>query len=131
MIICKTPREVEIMRDYYGDSAWTYAEESHRRLDVTEESLFQGLKKAKPGERLSNISHAIQECVEENGFSVVREYAGHGVRKDLHEDPDIPYYSPQNKGPLLKPGMVLGQINVDGLNNLQLLPEGRMLDNVL
>jgi methionyl aminopeptidase len=97
---------------YHGDSAWTYAvgkidEETKRLLDVTEESLFQGLKEAKPGERLSNISHAIQKYVEANGFSVVREYVGHGVGQDLHEEPDIPHYGPPNKGPRLKPGMVL------------------------
>lgn len=97
---------------YHGDSAWTYAvgkidEETKRLLDVTEESLFQGLKEAKPGERLSNISHAIQKYVEANGFSVVREYVGHGVGQDLHEDPDIPHYGPPNEGPRLKPGMVL------------------------
>ncbi|MEH7437912.1 type I methionyl aminopeptidase [Neobacillus drentensis] len=97
---------------YHGDSAWTYAvgkidENSQRLLDVTEESLYQGLKEAKPGERLSNISHAIQKYVEANGFSIVREYVGHGVGKDLHEDPDIPHFGPPNKGPVLKPGMVL------------------------
>jgi len=97
---------------YHGDSAWTYAvgkidEYSQRLLDVTEESLYQGLKEAKPGERLSNISHAIQKYVEANGFSIVREYVGHGVGQDLHEDPDIPHFGPPNKGPVLKPGMVL------------------------
>jgi methionyl aminopeptidase len=97
---------------YHGDSAWTYAvgsidEETQRLLDVTEESLYQGLKEAKPDERLSNISHAIQKHVEANGFSVVREYVGHGVGQDLHEDPDIPHYGPPGKGPRLKPGMVL------------------------
>ncbi|MGG5254627.1 type I methionyl aminopeptidase [Neobacillus sp. SM06] len=97
---------------YHGDSAWTYAvgkidDESQRLLDVTEESLYEGLKEAKPGERLSNISHAIQKFVETNGFSIVREYVGHGVGKDLHEDPDIPHYGPPNKGPRLRPGMVL------------------------
>jgi methionyl aminopeptidase len=97
---------------YHGDSAWTYAvgkidENSQCLLDVTEESLYQGLKEAKPGERLSNISHAIQKYVEANGFSIVREYVGHGVGQDLHEDPDIPHFGPPNKGPVLKPGMVL------------------------
>jgi methionyl aminopeptidase len=97
---------------YHGDSAWTYAvgkidDETVRLLDVTEESLYQGLKEAKPGERLSNISHAIQKYVETNSFSIVREYVGHGVGQDLHEEPDIPHYGPPNKGPLLKPGMVL------------------------
>jgi methionyl aminopeptidase len=97
---------------YHGDSAWTYPvgnidESTNRLLEVTEESLFMGLKEAKPGERLSNISHAIQTYVEANGFSIVREYVGHGVGQDLHEDPQIPHYGPPNKGPRLKPGMVL------------------------
>jgi len=97
---------------YHGDSAWTYAvgnisDETRRLLEVTEESLYIGLKEAKPGDRLSNISHAIQTYVEEHQFSVVREYVGHGVGQELHEDPQIPHYGPPNKGPRLKPGMVL------------------------
>ena len=97
---------------YHGDSAWTYAvgvidEETQRLLDVTEESLYRGLEEAKPGVRLSNISHAIQTFVEANNFSIVREYVGHGVGQDLHEDPQIPHYGPPNKGPRLKTGMVL------------------------
>ena len=97
---------------YHGDSAWTYAvgdidPETQRLLEVTEESLYRGLEEAKPGMRLSNISHAIQTYVEANNFSIVREYVGHGVGQDLHEDPQIPHYGPPNKGPRLKPGMVL------------------------
>lgn len=97
---------------YHGDSAWTYPvgnidENTQHLLEVTEKSLYNGLKEAKPGERLSNISHAIQTYVEANGFSIVREYVGHGVGQDLHEDPQIPHYGPPNKGPRLKPGMVL------------------------
>ncbi|WP_335872184.1 type I methionyl aminopeptidase [Bacillus sp. 2205SS5-2] len=97
---------------YHGDSAWTYAvgkidNDTQKLLDVTEDSLFLGLKEAKPGVRLSNISHAIQTYVEANGFSIVREYVGHGIGQDLHEDPQIPHYGPPNKGPRLKPGMVL------------------------
>ncbi len=97
---------------YHGDSAWTYAvgkitEEDQKLLDVTEASLYKGIEEAKPGERLSNISHAIQTYVEANGFSIVREYVGHGVGKSLHEDPQIPNYGPPGKGPRLKPGMVL------------------------
>jgi methionyl aminopeptidase len=99
-------------KGYHGDSAWTYAvgkidERSQRLLDVTEESLYQGLKEAKPGARLSNISHAIQTYVEANGLSIVREYVGHGVGQDLHEDPEIPHFGLPNKGPYLLPGMVL------------------------
>ncbi|TLS35497.1 type I methionyl aminopeptidase [Pseudalkalibacillus caeni] len=97
---------------YHGDSAWTYpigniSEEDERLLEVTEESLYRGLKEAKPGIRLTNISHAIQIYAEEEGFSIVREYVGHGVGQELHEDPQIPHYGPPEKGPRLKPGMVL------------------------
>lgn len=100
------------LNGYHGDSAWTYpvgtiSEETQRLLEVTEESLFKGLDEAKPNVRLSNISHAIQTFVEENNFSIVREYVGHGVGQNLHEDPQIPHYGPPNKGPRLKPGMVL------------------------
>ncbi|WP_078551190.1 type I methionyl aminopeptidase [Bacillus alkalicellulosilyticus] len=99
-------------KGYHGDSAWTYAvgdisEEDQKLLDVTEQSLYKGLAEAKPGERLSDISHAIQSYVEPFGFSIVREYVGHGVGQDLHEDPQIPHYGPPGKGPRLKPGMVL------------------------
>lgn len=97
---------------YHGDSAWTYpvgeiSEDDKKLLEVTEVSLFKGLEEAKPGERLSNISHAIQSYVEPFGFSIVREYVGHGVGQSLHEDPQIPNYGPSGKGPRLRPGMVL------------------------
>ncbi len=97
---------------YHGDSAWTYAvgkisEKDQELLDVTEAALYKGLEKAKPGERLSDISHAIQSYAEPLGYSIVREYVGHGVGQDLHEDPQIPHYGPPGKGPRLKPGMVL------------------------
>jgi methionyl aminopeptidase len=97
---------------YHGDSAWTYVvgnidEETQKLLEVTEQSLYKGLEQAKPGDRLSNISHAIQTFVEAHNFSIVREYVGHGVGQDLHEDPQIPHYGPPNKGPRLRPGMVL------------------------
>ncbi|GAF66224.1 type I methionyl aminopeptidase [Alkalihalobacillus trypoxylicola] len=97
---------------YHGDSAWTYAvgeisDEDKKLLEVTEQSLYKGLELALPGGRLSDISHAIQSYAEPLGFSIVREYVGHGVGQDLHEDPQIPHYGPPGKGPRLKPGMVL------------------------
>ena len=97
---------------YHGDSAWTYAvgdidEVTAKLLDVTEAALFAGLAHAKPKNRLSDISHAIQAYAEAHGFSVVREFVGHGIGKNLHEDPQIPNYGPPGKGPLLKPGMTL------------------------
>ncbi|MFG6150692.1 type I methionyl aminopeptidase [Halobacillus sp. B23F22_1] len=97
---------------YHGDSAWTYPvgtvdDNTADLLRVTEAALWKGLNEAKPGVRLSNISHAIQSYAETGGFSIVREYVGHGVGQDLHEAPQIPHYGPPNKGPRLKPGMVL------------------------
>ncbi|HZG15186.1 MAG TPA: type I methionyl aminopeptidase [Candidatus Bathyarchaeia archaeon] len=97
---------------YHGDSAWTYAvgtilTEDQRLMKVTEESLYKGLEKAIPGARLSDISHAVQLHAEAAGFSIVREYVGHGIGQSLHEDPQIPNYGPPGHGPRLKPGMVL------------------------
>ncbi len=97
---------------YHGDSAWTYAvgqitARDQKLLDVTKESLFKGLEQASPTARLSDISHAIESYVLPFGFSIVREYVGHGVGKELHEEPQIPNYGPPGRGPRLKPGMVL------------------------
>ncbi|OWA32892.1 type I methionyl aminopeptidase [Saccharibacillus sp. O16] len=109
-------------RGYHGDSAWTYpvgriSNEAQRLLDVTEGSLYAGLALVKPDVRLFTISHAIQRYIEESGMSVVREYVGHGIGQDLHEDPQIPNYGIQDRGPLLKPGMVLAiepMVNLGG-----------------
>ncbi|MBO2945797.1 type I methionyl aminopeptidase [Paenibacillus sp. F411] len=97
---------------YHGDSAWTYpvgriSDEAQRLLEVTEGALYAGLALIKPDVRLFTISHAIQRHIEEAGFSVVREYVGHGVGAELHEDPQIPNYGIPDRGPRLKPGMVL------------------------
>lgn len=97
---------------YHGDSAWTYpvgtvSEETQRLLDVTKQSLFEGLKLARANNRLSDISHAIQTYAESYGYSIVREFVGHGLGKQLHEDPQIPNYGPKGRGTLLKAGMTL------------------------
>lgn len=97
---------------YHGDSAWTYPvgkidDLTAKLLDVTEASLWAGLSHVRPKQRLSDISHAIQQHAETYGFSVVREFVGHGIGKNLHEDPQIPNYGPPGKGPILKPGMTL------------------------
>ncbi|MDR6727291.1 methionyl aminopeptidase [Paenibacillus amylolyticus] len=97
---------------YHGDSAWTYpvgriSEEARRLLDVTEASLYAGLAQVKPDVRLFTISHAIQKYIEDAGFSVVREYVGHGIGANLHEEPKIPNYGLPDRGPRLKAGMVL------------------------
>ncbi len=99
-------------KGYHGDSAWTYAvgeisEEDRALLEATEASLYKGIEQARPGNRLSDISHAIESYIEPLGFSIVREYVGHGIGQSLHEDPQIPNYGPPGRGPILKPGMVL------------------------
>ena len=99
-------------RGYHGDSAWTYgvgsiSETAQRLLDVTERSLYAGLELVKPDVRLYTVSHAIQRVIEDAGMSVVREYVGHGVGADLHEEPQIPNYGVPDRGPRLKPGMTL------------------------
>jgi methionyl aminopeptidase len=81
--------------------------EAQRLLDVCQEALAAGIEQAQPGNRLSDISHAVQVVVEENGFSVVRSLVGHGVGRSYHEDPQIPNYGPPGRGPLLQDGMTL------------------------
>lgn len=97
---------------YHGDSAWTYpvgsiSDEAQKLLDVTEQSLYAGMAEAKPDVRLFTISHAIQKKIEEKNLSIVREYVGHGIGASLHEEPQIPNYGIPDRGPRLKPGMVL------------------------
>lgn len=99
-------------RGFHGDSAWTYpvgkiSDEAKKLLEVTEGSLFAGLALIKPDVRLFTISHEIQKFIEDAGFSVVREYVGHGIGAELHEEPQIPNYGTPDRGPRLKPGMVL------------------------
>lgn len=101
-----------IVDGYYGDSAKTYAvgnvsEEALKLIKVTKDSFFEGIKFAKIGYRLSDISHAIQKHVESNGFSIVRDYVGHGIGQSMHEDPQIPNFGLPGKGPRLKSGMIL------------------------
>jgi methionyl aminopeptidase len=103
-----------IFQGWVGDSAWTYAvgeidAESERLLRVTEDSLWAGIAKARPGNRLADISQAIEAHVKQHGFSVVREYTGHGVGRRMHEPPQVLNYVPSGvgRGPKLKPGMTL------------------------
>jgi methionyl aminopeptidase len=81
--------------------------EAQRLLDVCQEALAAGIEQARPGNRLSDISHAVQLVVEDAGFSVVRSLVGHGVGRSYHEDPQIPNYGPPGRGPLLQEGMTL------------------------
>lgn len=101
-----------VYKGYNGDAARTYAvgkvsEEAKRIIDITEECFWEGMKFAKPGNFLSDISHAIQEHAEANGYSLPRDYTGHGIGQDLHEDPAIPNYGLPGRGPKLRAGMCL------------------------
>lgn len=97
---------------YVGDGAKTYPvgqidSEKEKLIKVTRQSFYEGIKYAKPGFRLSDISHAIQSYAESFGFSVVRDFVGHGVGKKMHEEPQIPNFGSPGKGPRLQKGMVL------------------------
>jgi methionyl aminopeptidase len=102
-----------LLDGYYGDAAITVgvadiSSEARKLIKATEESLYAGIEKALVGNRLSEVSVAIQNHVESNGFSVVRDFVGHGIGRNLHEDPQIPnFYSPSSYNPRLKEGMVL------------------------
>ena len=120
-----------LLDGYYGDSARTVAvgaigDEARRLLRVTRESLEKGLAAARPGGRLSDIGAAVQAHVESEGFSVVREFVGHGIGTSLHEDPQVPNYGTPGNGPLLKEGLVLAvepMVN-QGTPEVRMLPDG-------
>ncbi|MDY6910182.1 MAG: type I methionyl aminopeptidase [Thermodesulfobacteriota bacterium] len=120
-----------LLDGYYGDAAVTVAvgdvSEAARQLcRVTQESLGKAIEKTVPGNRLSDISHAVQAHVEYHGYSVVREFVGHGIGRSLHESPQIPNYGPPGKGVKLKPGMVLAiepMIN-EGGPEIEILDDG-------
>ena len=99
-------------RGYNGDSARTFAvgkvsDEALRLISVTEQSFYEAMKVAKPGYRIGDIGHAVESFVISNGFSVVKEYTGHGVGAELHEEPEIPNYGREGRGARLYPGMTL------------------------
>lgn len=100
-----------IHKGYYSDTAFSVGignitKQQQKLLNVTQESLMKGIAQARNGNFLSDISHAVQKYVEENGFSVVREFVGHGIGRMLHEDPEIPNFGPPHEGPELRSGMV-------------------------
>ena len=99
-------------KGFVGDCAGTYvageaSDEAKRLIAVTRQSFFEGMKFARAGYRVGDISHAIQEYVERNGFSVIREYVGHGVGAEMHEAPEVPNYGEPGRGPRLLRGMTL------------------------
>lgn len=101
-----------IYKGYHSDAARTHAvgqisEEAQRLIDVTKQSFFEGIKFAKAGNHLFEISKAIQDYAEANGYSIVRDLVGHGIGTNLHEDPQVPNFKPIGRGMKLRPGMTL------------------------
>ncbi len=99
-------------KGFHGDCAATFAcgsisAEARKLIDVTKQSFFEGLRFATKGHRVSDISHAVQQHVESNGFSVVRSFVGHGVGAQLHEEPEVPNFGAPGRGPRLLPGMTI------------------------
>jgi methionyl aminopeptidase len=120
-----------LYKGYYGDAARTFAvgridEEARRLLQVTEEALNLAVQQVKPGARLSDIGHAVQQHAEKHGYSVVREFSGHGIGTSLHEDPQVPNFGHPGRGPKLRPGLVLAiepMVNV-GSSGVRVDPDG-------
>ncbi len=117
-------------KGYHGDSAWSYpvGEVDNNKkylLEHTEKALYEGLKQVKPGNRIGDISHAVEEYANKYKLGVVKELVGHGVGSKLHEEPDVPNYGPKGVGPLLKEGMVIA---VEPMLNLG-SPDIYMLDD--
>jgi len=101
-----------VFKGYYGDAARTFAvgavsSVAERLIAVTRHALDLAIAEVQPGQRLSDIGHAVQSYVESEGFSVVREFVGHGIGTALHEDPQVPNFGEPGRGPRLKPGLVL------------------------
>ena len=115
---------------YVGDCAATFivgktTAEAEKLIEVTRQSFFEGIRFARPGYRISDISRAIQDYVESHGYSVVREYVGHGVGSEMHEEPEVPNYVSKRAGPRLYPGMTIA---VEPMVNMG-RPEIYVLDN--
>lgn len=120
-----------VYKGYFGDSAKTHgvgevSEEAKRLIEVTKQSFYEGLKFCKEGNRLSDVSHAVQAYVESHGFSVVRDYVGHGIGQNMHEEPQIPNFGNPGKGPRLAEGMVLA---IEPMVNVGTYKVKTLLDN--
>jgi len=110
------------MDGFYGDAAMTFpvgkvSDEAMRLMQVTREALMLGIAQARAGQRIGDISHAIQSHVERHGFSVVRSLVGHGIGREMHEEPQVPNYGPPDRGPRLMAGQVIAiepMVNVGG-----------------
>ena len=126
VVVHGIPRKDEIIHDgdiitidvvigykgYQGDAAWTYAvgeidDDKKYLMEHTEKALLEGVKMVKPGNRIGDISYAVQKYAEEHNLGVVRELCGHGIGQGMHEDPEVPNFGIPNTGPRLRPGMVI------------------------
>ncbi|WP_109832462.1 type I methionyl aminopeptidase [Reichenbachiella versicolor] len=120
-----------LMNGFYGDHAYTFevgevAPETKRLLEVTKECLDLGIKQVKKGNRIGDISFAIQQYAERNGYGVVRELVGHGLGREMHESPEVPNFGKRGRGPALKDGLVIAiepMINL-GTKNVRQLSDG-------
>ena len=122
---------VALKDGYHGDAARTYmvgnvSKDAKRLVEVTKQAFFEGIKYAKKGNRIGDISHAIGEYVKSQGYCVVREFQGHGIGKQMHEDPGIPNYGKAGKGIRLEPGMTLAiePMVIQGKPNILELDDG-------
>jgi len=122
---------VALKDGYNGDAARTFVvgkttKENQRLIDVTKQAFFEGIKYAKPGNRIGDVCHAIGEYVHSQGFSVVREFQGHGIGREMHEDPGIPNYGKAGRGIRLEPGMTLAiePMVIQGKPNILELEDG-------
>ncbi|RAL26687.1 type I methionyl aminopeptidase [Thermoflavimicrobium daqui] len=100
------------LNGWLADSAWSYAvgkisSDAQKLLDITYQALYRGIEQATVGNRIGDISHAIQTFAESHGLSVVRPFIGHGIGSKMHEPPEVPHYGPPRQGPLLREGMVI------------------------
>ena len=126
VVVHGIPHDTDILKDgdiitidvvigykgYQGDAAWTYAvgdisEEKEYLMHHTEKALYEGIKQVKPGNRIGDISNAVETYATKYKLGVVKELVGHGIGKDMHEDPDVPNYGKPGRGPVLKEGMVI------------------------
>ena len=126
VVVHGIPHEEDILKDgdiitidvvigykgYQGDAAWTYEvgevnEDKKTLMKLTEEALYEGVKQVKPGARIGDISHAVQKYAEDSHLGVVRELCGHGIGREMHEEPEVPNFGVAGMGPVLKEGMVI------------------------
>lgn len=122
---------VALKNGFNGDAARTFivgktSKDAKRLVDVTKQAFFEGIKYAKPGFRVGDISHAIGEFVKENGYSVVREFEGHGIGRQMHEEPEVPNYGKAGRGIRLVPGMTIAvePMVIQGKPNILELEDG-------